>query len=208
MDFQKLLENKPLLYAIIGGIVLILALFIIIGIVAGNSGANNKGGQTVTEEPLKEDVDLLTTDNLGKAIEIQALLARYNIAVSRALDGTKSRLYLKKGDCTTGMKKCTTAQRDEALIQIVQSGLMDQNVGLEIFDKGDFTLTKEDKNTLKMLSKLLGQTDVNGQISQIEITENFLETQIKQAQEEKQKNEKLYIRLGTTIGLVIVIILI
>ena len=59
-----------------------------------------------------------------------------------------------------------------------------------------------------MLSKLLGQTDVNGQISQIEITENFLETQIKQAQEEKQKNEKLYIRLGTTIGLVIVIILI
>ena len=145
MDFQKLLENKPLLYAIIGGIVLILALFIIIGIVAGNSGANNKGGQTVTEEPLKEDVDLLTTDNLGKAIEIQALLARYNIAVSRALDGTKSRLYLKKGDCTTGMKKCTTAQRDEALIQIVQSGLMDQNVGLEIFDKGDFTSTKEDK---------------------------------------------------------------
>ncbi len=160
MDFQKLLENKPLLYAIIGGIVLILALFIIIGIVAGNSGANNKGGQTVTEEPLKEDVDLLTTDNLGKAIEIQALLARYNIAVSRALDGTKSRLYLKKGDCTTGMKKCTTAQRDEALIQIVQSGLMDQNVGLEIFDKGDFTSTKEDK-------KIRLTRAINGELSRL-----------------------------------------
>ncbi len=160
MDFQKLLENKPLLYAIIGGIVLVLALFIVIGIVAANSGSNDKGGKTVTEEPLKEDVDLLTTDNLGKAIEIQALLARYNIAVSRALDGTKSRLYLKKGDCTTGMKKCTTAQRDEALIQIVQSGLMDQNVGLEIFDKGDFTSTKEDK-------KIRLTRAINGELSRL-----------------------------------------
>ncbi len=159
MDFQKLLENKPLLYGIIGGLVLVLALFIVIGAVA-TSNSNNKNGQTVTEEPLKEDVDLLTTDNLGKAIEIQALLARSNIAVSRALDGTKSRLYLKKGDCTTGMKKCTTAQRDEALILIVQSGLMDQNVGLEIFDKGDFTSTKEDK-------KIRLTRAVNGELSRL-----------------------------------------
>ena len=79
---------------------------------------------------------------------------------------------------------------------------------IKAIEESKNNLTKEDKNTLKMLSKLLGQTDVNGQISQIEITENFLETQIKQAQEEKQKNEKLYMRLGTTIGLVIVIILI
>ena len=49
MDFQKLLENKPLLYAIIGGIVLVLALFIVIGIVAANSGSNDKGGKTVSE---------------------------------------------------------------------------------------------------------------------------------------------------------------
>ena len=68
-------------------------------------------------------------------------------------------------------------------------------------------LNNEDKNVLKILSKLLGQTDIEGQISQIEITQNFLENQIKEAQEEKQKNEKLYYRLGTTIGLAIVIIL-
>ena len=42
-------------------------------------------------------------------------------------------------------KKCTITDRDKALIAIVQSGLVDQNVGLEIFDKGDFTSTKEDK---------------------------------------------------------------
>ena len=69
-------------------------------------------------------------------------------------------------------------------------------------------LTDEDKHVLLMLSKMLGQTDVKGQISQIEITENFLEKQIKEAQQEKNKNEKLYRKLGTTIGLAIVIILI
>lgn len=65
----------------------------------------------------------------------------------------------------------------------------------------------EDKYTIKTLSKLLGQTDVEGQIGQIEITKKFLEEQIKEAIEQKQKNEKLYSKLGTTIGLAIVIIL-
>lgn len=42
-------------------------------------------------------------------------------------------------------------------------------------------LTKEDKQVLKTLSKLLGQTDVEGQTSQIQITQKFLETQLKEA---------------------------
>ena len=69
-------------------------------------------------------------------------------------------------------------------------------------------LMDEDLHVLLMLSKMLGQTDVEGQIGQIEITENFLEKQITEAEEEKNKNEKLYRKLGTTIGLAIVIILI
>lgn len=68
-------------------------------------------------------------------------------------------------------------------------------------------LTKEDKDILKTLSKLLGQTDADGQISQIEITQNFLETQLEQAQKQREKNEKLFNKLGITIGLAIVIIL-
>lgn len=68
-------------------------------------------------------------------------------------------------------------------------------------------LNDEDIYTLKNLSKLLGQTDIQGQTSQIDITQKFLETQIKEAVEEKKKNEKLYSKLGTTIGLAIVIIL-
>ena len=144
MDFNKLLENKVLLASIIGGIVLLLIVFIICGTVASSKKADNSQID-VSNEPLKEDVDLLSTDNLGKALEIQALLAKHGIVVARGVDGTKSVLKLKKGDCTTGMKKCTTEQRDKALMIIVESGLYDQNVGLEVFDKGDFTSTKEDK---------------------------------------------------------------
>lgn len=143
MDFQKILENKPLLYGIIGGIVIFIALLVTILTFAGKSSGG--GAQEISGEPIKEDVELVRTDNAGKAIEIQALLARNDIAASRKLDGTKSIIYLKKGDCTTGRKKCTSEQRDKAILAIVKSGLMDQNVGLEVFDKGDFTSTKEDK---------------------------------------------------------------
>lgn len=74
-------------------------------------------------------------------------------------------------------------------------------------EETETNLKLQDKNVLKKLSKLLGQTDVDGQVSQIEITENFLETQIKEAVQEKQKNEKLFTRLGTIMGLAIVIVL-
>lgn len=77
----------------------------------------------------------------------------------------------------------------------------------QAIEESENNLTKEDKYVLKTLSKLLGQTDVEGQTSQIEITQKFLETQLKEAQEQREKNEKLYSKLGTTIGLAIVIIL-
>lgn len=134
MDFEKFLENKPLLYGIIGVVVVILALSITMGVI--NSSKNPNGEKVAKEKVIKEPLDLLTTDNLGKAIEIQALLAREGIEAQRKPDGTKSTIYLKE---------YTQSQRDRALLAIVKSGLMDQNVGLEVFDKGDFTSTKEDK---------------------------------------------------------------
>lgn len=143
MDFSKILENKPLLYGLIGVGVLVLAIIIISISIAANNGSKNNN--VVGAEPLKANVDLLTTDNIGKALEIQALLAKQGITVERQLDGTKSKLVLNKNNCSTLTKKCTITDRDNALIAIVQSGLVDQNVGLEIFDKVDFTSTKEDK---------------------------------------------------------------
>ena len=52
------------------------------------------------------------------------------------------------------------SERDRALLAIVKSGLMDQNVGLEIFDKGDFTSTKEDKR-IRLIRA------VNGELSRL-----------------------------------------
>ena len=134
MNFKDILNNKPLLYGIIGALVLSVALIITIGFAI--SAKSGDGPKAVKEKVIKENLDLLTTDNLGKAIEIQALLAREGINIQRRVDGTKSTLYLQN---------YTMSERDRVLLAIVKSGLMDQNVGLEIFDKGDFTSTKEDK---------------------------------------------------------------
>ena len=72
----------------------------------------------------------------------------------------------------------------------------------------DISIKQEDKDVLKKLGKLLGQTDVEGQISEIEVTENFLDMQIENAEEEKKKNQKIYKTLGVVAGLVFVIILV
>lgn len=74
-------------------------------------------------------------------------------------------------------------------------------------DESITNLKKEDKEILKTLGKLLGATDIEGQLGQIETTKSLLENQTKEALEEKLKNEKLYSKLGTTIGLAIVVLL-
>lgn len=70
------------------------------------------------------------------------------------------------------------------------------------------SLNKEDIEAIKSFSKMLGNTDIEGQVSQIELVENLIKKQIEQATEEKRKNSKLYKTLGVTVGLTITIILI
>lgn len=72
----------------------------------------------------------------------------------------------------------------------------------------NLNIEEEDRNALKNLGKLLGQTDLDGQISQIEMTSSFLDNQIKLAEEQKNKNEKMYRTLGMIMGIAIVIIVI
>ena len=69
-------------------------------------------------------------------------------------------------------------------------------------------LNKEDIEVLKGLSNLLGKTDLEGQVSQIELVDNFLNTQIEKAEEEYKKNAKISKTLGSIVGLALVIILI
>ena len=87
MDFSKITENKPLFYGIIGAAVLIIAIILMSIIIGASSGSKN-GAKTVGSEPLKSNVELLTTDNIGKALEIQAMLAKQGIIAERQLDGT------------------------------------------------------------------------------------------------------------------------
>ena len=72
----------------------------------------------------------------------------------------------------------------------------------------DLNINDEDKLVLRNLSKLLGMTDLEGQISQIEMTSNFLDKQIRNAEIQKDKSERMYRTLGAILGIAIVIILI
>jgi flagellar M-ring protein FliF len=145
---QDLLKNKTVLYGIIGGAVLIVVIIVIIIILAVSKP---KGNVQTYEKTIDEPFVLFTTDNPGKAIEVQALLARQNIVATRKAEGSKT---------TLSLEKYKPSERDQALLTIVSSGLMDQYVGLEIFDKGDFTSTKEDK-------KIRLARAINGELSRL-----------------------------------------
>ena len=78
----------------------------------------------------------------------------------------------------------------------------------ESIEESQNNMTNEDKQMLMMMSKMLGKSDVEGQISQIDITLEFLEKQLENSFEEKNKNEKLFRKLGTIMGLTLVTILV
>ena len=69
-------------------------------------------------------------------------------------------------------------------------------------------LTKEDQATLKMFGKLLGKTDKDGQINEINVMSKLVDTQMEKAEQEKNKNYKLFKTLGGIVGIGICIILI
>lgn len=69
------------------------------------------------------------------------------------------------------------------------------------------SLINEDKIILNDLAKTLGKTDKEGQVSQIELSLSFLNSQVKKAEKEEEKNAKLYKTLGATIGMAFAILL-
>lgn len=69
-------------------------------------------------------------------------------------------------------------------------------------------INMEDKEIIKMFGKLLGKTDIKGQVSQIELSLKLIEKQIEKAEMEKNKNSKLYKTMGVICGMAICIILV
>lgn len=72
----------------------------------------------------------------------------------------------------------------------------------------ELSLKKEDKKVLKEFGILLGKTNKEGQINQINFVNELLERQIEKAKIDKDKNETMYKKLGVILGVGLVIILI
>ena len=66
----------------------------------------------------------------------------------------------------------------------------------------------DDKEVAKGLGKMLGKLDKSGQLNEINLVDGFINKQIENAFEVKQKNEKLYKVLGKSLGIAIIIMLI
>ncbi len=79
---------------------------------------------------------------------------------------------------------------------------------IQALEETKYNLNKEDISVIKNLGRMLGQTDLEGQISEIETVNEFLTSQLENAREERKKNEKMYRTLGLVCGLTIAIILI
>ena len=108
--------------------------------------------------------------------------------ISRQIDGEVGDIFKNASDL---MKEVSAGEAWNKSIEIINT-----------------SMTKDDKIILQNLGKLLGKTDIEGQISEIELVSDFLDTQIELAENERNKNEKMYKTLGGIIGLVLVIILI
>lgn len=108
--------------------------------------------------------------------------------ISKQIDGVVGEIFKK---ATDNMK-------------LVSAG----DAWIDSIDTISMSMNQDDKIILKNLGKLLGKTDIEGQISEIRLVSDFLNTQIDLAECEQKKNEKMYKTLGGIVGITIVIILI
>jgi stage III sporulation protein AB len=69
-------------------------------------------------------------------------------------------------------------------------------------------LNKEDEEVLLDFGKMLGSSDLEGQIKNIRLTQTKLSIQEKKAEDSRCKNEKMYKSLGLLGGIAVVIVLI
>lgn len=67
-----------------------------------------------------------------------------------------------------------------------------QNSWRQAVEEAKTNMNKDDLEVIKDLGKLLGKTDIEGQISQIELTDKFIDKNIENAEKEYLKNNKLY----------------
>ena len=92
MDFQKLLQNKKLVIGVAAAIAVVIVIMFALAIFRPQSANSNVDPDD--NKKIEGTVELVTSDNLGKIIEIEALLARHKIQTQRLTNGSK--VYTKK----------------------------------------------------------------------------------------------------------------
>jgi len=129
---QELLQQRNVQIAV-GAAILVIIVVLGFAIFGGGGASKDPGKAQVKADQL----EIAKVDSMGKAIEIQALMARQGLSIDKVQTDNNISLKLPQG--------ATEEERDRAVISLVQSGLMDRNVGLEAFDKGDLTASREEK---------------------------------------------------------------
>lgn len=66
----------------------------------------------------------------------------------------------------------------------------------KVIKQEESNLNSEDKKILIDMGKILGSTDIDGQVSNIKIASDFIDKQIEKAEKEKEKNAKMFRTLG------------
>jgi flagellar M-ring protein FliF len=146
-QIAALLEDRQKLLIAGGGLLAVIILVVVLMLTLGGGGA--KKTEDHTRKLLVTEKTLAKVDSLGRAIEIQALMSRQGINIlTEEIEGGKVSL--------TFDEKANNVDRDKAVITLVQSGLMDKNVGLEVFDKSDMMASREEKR-IKLLRARNGE---------------------------------------------------
>lgn len=141
-----MVKEKPQI--LIGVGVAVVGLIILLIMFNPFGGGGDSGGPCGVKLDEKQMV-LASVKSAGKAVEIQALLARQGVILDRLdAEGGISQIRFRKG--------ATVCDRDQGLLALVQSGLMDKNIGLEAFDKGDLTSSREEKR-IKLIRAQQGE---------------------------------------------------
>jgi flagellar biosynthesis/type III secretory pathway M-ring protein FliF/YscJ len=135
-QLQALLQNRNVLIGAGAGLLLIIVLIVVLSL-------NGGGGEKKKEDPgakplLPAQLKLASDISSGKALEIQAILARQGIRLDTE-PGTGGKVSLMFD------KEATLNDRDRAVLGMVSSGLMDGHLGMEAFDSSDMMASPDEK---------------------------------------------------------------
>lgn len=135
------------------------------------------------------------------------------ICIKSALNIFENKIKFTQSPLEEIFKSIGENSAEQNIKNIFQALAMKENINIHkkwenAISNIESNLNSEDKNILIDMGKILGTTDVDGQVSNIKITSSFINRQIEKAEQEKEKNAKIFRTLGIVSGLTIIIILI